>query len=82
MSLFLVTDPIILDRQILGPIKWTLESHCERQEDKSIIVRTYNAQNPCTNANKSEKTRRCQYDMQQKLVEQEGKSDPKQRWGS
>lgn len=66
----MATDPIILDRQILGLIKWTLQSHHKRQEDKSIIVRTYKAQNPCTNGKKSEKARRCQYDMQQKPAEQ------------
>lgn len=70
MSLFMATDPIILGKQILGLMKWTLESHHKRQEDKSIIIGTYNAQNPGTNAKKVEKARRCQYHVQQKLAEQ------------
>lgn len=53
----MATDPIILDRQILGLIKQTFQRHHKRQEDKSIIVSTYNAQNPCTNGKRSEKAR-------------------------
>lgn len=75
----MATDPISLDRQILGLTKQTLESHHKRQEDKSIIVRTYNAQNSCTNAKKSDKARRCQHDMQQKLAEQGGDIRSKSR---
>lgn len=75
VSLFMATDPIILDRQILGLSKWALESHCKRhckrQEDKSIIFRTYKAQSRCSNDEKGEKARRWQYDMQLKVAEQQ-----------
>lgn len=71
MSVFIATEPIILDRQISGLSNWAPESHWKRHwkrpgEDKSVIVRTYKAERPSSNSEKGEMVRWWQYDMKVK----------------